>query len=48
MKFLTKNTIIKFIKFGIVGFLKTTISYILYTSLVYINLHYIIANIIAF
>jgi len=48
MKYISKNTIIQFIKFGIVGFSNTVIGYIIYASLVYFNLHYILANVIAF
>jgi len=38
----------QFIKFGIVGFSNTAISYIIYSGLYYLGLHYIIANAIAF
>ena len=48
MKYISKNTIIQFIKFGIVGFSNTAIAYVIYASLVYLKLHYILANIIAF
>jgi len=48
VKYISKNTIIQFIKFGIVGFSNTAIAYIIYASLVYLKLHYILANIIAF
>ena len=48
MKYISKNTIIQFIKFGIVGFSNTVIAYIIYASLVYFKLHYIFANVIAF
>ena len=44
----TRIIIVQFIKFGIVGLSNTAISYIIYSSLVYIGLHYIIASIIAF
>jgi putative flippase GtrA len=42
------KTVIQFIKFGIVGFSNTLISYIIYASLVYLDIHYFIASIIAF
>jgi putative flippase GtrA len=48
VKFISKNTIIQFIKFGIVGFSNTVIAYIIYASLVYLGLHYVFANIMAF
>lgn len=48
MKYISKNTIIQFIKFGIVGFSNTAIAYVIYALLVYLKLHYILANIIAF
>jgi putative flippase GtrA len=38
----------QFIKFGIVGLSNTAISYIIYSVLVYLRLHYLIASIIAF
>jgi len=38
----------QFLKFGIVGLSNTGISYIIYSVLVFINLHYLIASIIAF
>ena len=40
--------LIQFLKFGVVGLSNTAISYIIYSVLVYIGLHYLIANIIAF
>jgi len=40
--------LIQFIKFGVVGFSNTVISYAIYYALVYINVHYIAANIAAF
>ncbi|MCL2185725.1 MAG: GtrA family protein [Treponema sp.] len=43
-----KSSIIQFIKFGIVGLSNTFIAYIVYAFLVFINLHYFIANIISF
>ena len=45
---INKKTIIQFIKFGIVGLSNTVISYVIYVLLVYINFHYIFANIFAF
>jgi len=38
----------QFIKFGAVGFFNTAISYIIYSGLYYLGLHYIIANAVAF
>jgi len=43
-----KETIIQFFKFGIVGLSNTAISYIIYSILIYVGLHYLIASIIAF
>jgi len=43
-----KETIVQFIKFGIVGLSNTLIAYIIYAALVYIGLHYFIANLAAF
>jgi hypothetical protein len=42
------SLILQFIKFGIVGLSNTAISYIIYFLLVYFDLHYLIASIIAF
>ncbi len=42
------RTLFQFIKFGLVGFSNTLISYLTYVCLTYIGLPYIIANIIAF
>jgi putative flippase GtrA len=39
---------IQFIKFGIVGLSNTFISYVIYSLLVYVHLHYLAASIIAF
>ena len=38
----------QFIKFGIVGLSNTLISYVVYVVLVYLKMHYILANIIGF
>jgi putative flippase GtrA len=43
-----RSLLIQFFKFGIVGFFNTVISYIIYSVLIYIGLHYLIASIIAF
>jgi len=43
-----RTLLIQFIKFGIVGLSNTAISYIIYSVLVYIGLHYLPASIIAF
>jgi len=40
------NTIVQFIKFGIIGFFNTVISYAIYASLVYLDFHYIFASFI--
>jgi putative flippase GtrA len=42
------TTGIQFFKFGIVGLSNTVISYAIYALLVYVNLHYLAASIIAF
>jgi putative flippase GtrA len=47
-KVIKPDTIVQFIKFGIVGFSNTAISYLIYFVLVYFGLHYIAASIIAF
>ena len=44
----SRNTIVQFIKFGIIGFSNTVISYVIYASLVYLGLHYIFAGFIGF
>lgn len=38
----------QFIKFGIVGLSNTLISYVVYVVLVYLKMHYILANIMGF
>jgi len=43
-----KPLIIQFIKFGVVGLSNTLIAYAVYAFFVFINLHYFVANIIAF
>ena len=43
-----KALFLQFIKFGIVGLSNTAISYIIYFLLVYFDLHYLVASIIAF
>ena len=51
MKILSINNstlLIQFIKFGIVGFSNTVISYAIYSVLIYFGLHYLVASIIAF
>lgn len=40
--------IVQFIKFGIVGFSNTIISYAIYSVLVYVNVNYLVASIVAF
>jgi putative flippase GtrA len=39
---------LQFIKFGVVGFSNTAVSYIIYYALVYIGLHYLIASVVGF
>jgi len=48
MKNINSKLLFQFIKFGIVGLSNTAISYIIYSLLVYVGLHYIIASVIAF
>jgi len=48
VKYISKNTIIQFIKFGIIGFSNTIISYIIYALLVYLEFHYIFASFMGF
>ena len=43
-----KQTLIQFIKFGIVGLSNTLISYLVYVGLVYFGLYYVFANIVGF
>ncbi|MDR2592249.1 MAG: GtrA family protein [Chitinispirillales bacterium] len=40
--------LIQFIKFGIVGFSNTVLSYIIYAALVYAGAHYLIASVAGF
>ena len=42
------NTFVQFVKFGIVGFSNTIISYVIYIYLIYINIPYVLSNIFAF
>lgn len=42
------NSILQFIKFGLIGFSNTIISYVCYALLVYLGVNYLISNIIAF
>ncbi|MCL2442237.1 MAG: GtrA family protein [Treponema sp.] len=44
----SNHILIQFIKFSLVGLSNTLISYIIYVLLVFLGVHYIIANIIAF
>jgi putative flippase GtrA len=39
---------IQFVKFGIVGFSNTAVSYIVFSALIYIGQHYFVANAAAF
>jgi len=48
MKKINYILLFQFIKFGIVGLSNTAISYIIYSLLVYVGLHYIAASVIAF
>ena len=43
-----KLLIIQFVKFGVIGFSNTAISYGIYSLFVYLGLHYIIAGVISF
>lgn len=43
-----KKTIAQFIKFGLVGALNTFLSYAIYSIGIWIGLHYLVSNIIAF
>ena len=43
-----KKDVIKFIKFGFVGILNTTITFVVYTLLVKLGVYYVIANVIGF
>lgn len=43
-----KNSIVQFIKFGLVGFSNTFISYIVYLVLIYFNIYYLYASIVGF
>ena len=45
---ITKDTVIQFIKFGIVGITNTVINYTIYVILVYFDMSYIFASICAF
>ncbi|MGL4986470.1 MAG: GtrA family protein [Treponemataceae bacterium] len=45
---LVKFNLIQFIQFGIVGLSNTFISYAIYTFLIYFNVYYLFANVIAF
>ena len=42
------NGLIQFIKFGLVGLSNTAISYITYSAVVFVGVHYVIANCISF
>lgn len=42
------NGLIQFIKFGLVGLSNTIISYITYSAVVFVGVHYVIANCISF
>jgi len=43
-----RRLFIQFFKFGVVGVSNTAIGYAVYAGLIYVNLHYIFANIMAF
>ena len=43
-----RATLVQFVKFGVVGFSNTAISYVIYSALVYMKLHYLVANVLAF
>jgi len=42
------RNIIQFFKFGVVGLSNTAISYLIYSLLVYVGLHYLAASVVAF
>lgn len=42
------NSLMQFVKFGLVGFLNTVITYLVYFVLVLYNFHYLLANIAGF
>ncbi len=44
----SRSIIVQFLKFGIVGFSNTIISYLIYSFLVFLNVNYLIASIISF
>jgi len=43
-----RAALIQFIKFGMVGFSNTAVSYLIYSALVYVDTPYIVANVAAF
>lgn len=45
---LNKNTIVQFIKFGIVGGFNTLLTYLIYFAGISLGIHYVISNAIAF
>jgi len=42
------DNLIQFVKFGVVGLSNTAISYLIYSILVYLGLHYLVSSVIAF
>lgn len=47
-KILQNNTIMQFLKFGIVGGINTVLSYLIYFVCVRVGIHYAVANFVAF
>jgi putative flippase GtrA len=43
-----RATLVQFVKFGMVGLSNTAIAYAIYSALVYMKMHYLIANVSAF
>ena len=43
-----RAALLQFIKFGLVGFSNTALSYIIYSALIYLGLHYFIASVTSF
>lgn len=46
-RFVSSNAV-QFLKFGIVGLSNTLISYVIYSGLVYVGLHYLLASVVGF
>lgn len=48
MGFRVNESFIQFVKFSLVGFSNTLISYIVYLCLIYFDIHYLVASIVGF